>query len=302
MIDLTPLEVRQKKGDFHRSFRGYDAELVNDFLDLVADRMEELVKQNMDLQDAVGDLREELGEYRKKEQSLSDALMTAQQLRDDARSHAEKEGELLVREARLAAESARQEASKSLAREEETLRQVRARRGQLVESFRRMLERELNELEVIEETLELEADKAEARTAAGAAEPPAAEPEPEAEREAEPESEHEAVHEAEHEDLFETDTLAGPEPEPAAPEIERASPEMEAPSPEIGGGDDLLDIESFETEERPRAAPRRSPEPPAAPGGEPKRAQKGGKVGRQEAPADDDEDLQEDWLKSLVEE
>lgn len=290
MIDLTPLEVRQKKGDFRRSFRGYDAELVNDFLDLVADRMEELVKQNMDLQDAAGDLREELGEYRKKEQSLSDALMTAQQLRDDARSHAEKEGELLVREARLAAESARQEASKSLAREEETLRQVRARRGQLVESFRRMLERELNELEVIEQTLELEADKAEARAAAGAAEPPPAEAEPEAE------------HEAEHDDLFETDTLAGPEPEPVAPEIERASPEMETPSAEVGGGDDLLDIESFETQERPRAAPRQSPEGPAAPGGEPKRAQKGGKAGRQEAPADDDDDLQEDWLKSLVEE
>jgi DivIVA domain-containing protein len=40
MIDLTPLEVRQKKGDFRRAVRGYDPELVNDFLDLVADRRE----------------------------------------------------------------------------------------------------------------------------------------------------------------------------------------------------------------------------------------------------------------------
>lgn len=181
MIDLTPLEVRQKKGDFRRSFRGYDVELVNDFLDLVADRMEELVKRNMELADNAASLEEELEEYRSKERALSDALMTAQKLREDARAHADKEGELLIREARLAADSARQEASKALAREEETLRQVRARRGQLVQSFRRLLERELGELAVIEETLQLE------RPAAGKKGParPKASPEPQGEKSSE---------------------------------------------------------------------------------------------------------------------
>jgi cell division initiation protein len=155
MIDLTPLEVRQKKGDFRRTVRGYDPELVNDFLDLVADRMEELVKENMLLRDSVGSTKEELTEYRRKEQALSDALMSAQKLREDARSHAEREGDLLLREARLAAEAIRQEATRQLAREEEALRQVRARRHQLVASFRQLLEREMRELEVIQETLEL---------------------------------------------------------------------------------------------------------------------------------------------------
>ena len=156
MIDLTPLEVRQKKGDFRRAFRGYDAELVNDFLDLVADRMEELVKENMGLRDSVSKLDSEVVAYRDKERALSDALMSAQRLREDARSHAEKEGELMIREARLAAETAREEAIRALAREEEALRQARARRARLVESFRRLLERELGELTVIEEALELE--------------------------------------------------------------------------------------------------------------------------------------------------
>lgn len=155
MIDLTPLEVRQKKGDFRRVFRGYDAELVNDFLDLAADRMEELVKENMALSDAVEAMEEELQDFRDKEMALSDALMAAQKLREDARAHAEKESELMIREAKLQAEDARQEAARSLSREEETLRQVRARRAQLVESFRRLLERELSELSIIEESLEL---------------------------------------------------------------------------------------------------------------------------------------------------
>jgi cell division initiation protein len=155
MIDLTPLEVRQKKGDFRRALRGYDPELVNDFLDLAADRMEELVKENMLLRERAEVLGTEVSAYREKEQALSDALMTAQKLREDARAHAEKEGELVLREAVLAAQSAREEAARQIVREEETLRQVRARRSQMVESFRRLLERELSQLAVIEESLEL---------------------------------------------------------------------------------------------------------------------------------------------------
>ncbi len=159
MIDLTPLEVRQKKDDFRRSFRGYDVELVNDFLDLVADRMEELVGQNLKLTDRAEALDRELTEYRQKERALSEALMTAQRLQEQSRAHAEREGEILIQEARLEAESLRQDAERAMAREEETLRRVRARRAQLVASFRHMLERELSELEIIEETLELKGDE-----------------------------------------------------------------------------------------------------------------------------------------------
>lgn len=176
MIDLTPLEVRQKKGDFRRGFRGYDVELVNDFLDLTADRMEELARENMALSERVETLESEVREFREKERSLSEALMTAQRLREDARSLAEKEGELLIREARSAAESARDEAVRMLAREEQALRQVRARRSELVASFRRLLERELSELAVIEETLEL---SAEAEEEPAAASPPATPPDEE---------------------------------------------------------------------------------------------------------------------------
>ena len=214
MIDLTPLEVRQKKGDFRRAMRGYDSELVDDFLDLVADRMEELVKENMTLRDSVGGLERELARFREKERALSEALMTAQKLREEARSHAEKEGELMVREARLAAEAARDEATRQLAREEETLRQVRARRSQLVDSFRRLLERELTELAVIEESLEL-----------GAA------PEPR-------------------------------QPGPSSGSAESVAPADGAPQPQAPEGSD----------------------------------------GADEAPGDSQEEAQEDWLSSLVEE
>lgn len=47
MIHLTPLDVRKKQGDFRKILRGYDPEEVDTFLDLVAERMEVLVKQKV---------------------------------------------------------------------------------------------------------------------------------------------------------------------------------------------------------------------------------------------------------------
>jgi cell division initiation protein len=202
MIDLTPLEVRNKKGDFRRGIRGYEADLVDDFLDLVADRLEGLVKENMDLSDTVRTLEMELREFREKEEALSDALMAAQKLREDARRHAEKEGELLIREARLQAEDARQDVARSLAHEEETLRQVRARRAQLVASFRRLLQKEITELDVIEEELESgsPAPQRAARPGSGPDAAPAGPSAPEPGPEAEEERVAEATGEAEVED------------------------------------------------------------------------------------------------------
>lgn len=156
MIDLTPLEVRQKKRDFPRSFRGYNPALVDDFIDLVADRLEELVKDNMALHDRLDGVDEELSAFREKEKALVDALMAAERMRDEAREMAEKEARLLFKEAELEAEQHRTAAAQALSREESAILKVKARRAQLVREFRVFLQRELRELSIIEETLELD--------------------------------------------------------------------------------------------------------------------------------------------------
>jgi cell division initiation protein len=155
MTHLTPLEVRSKKGGFRRALGGYETDLVDDYVDLLADRLEQLVRQNIELSEAARVLREEVEEYRGRREALAEAVMSARLLRDDVRGQAERESGLLVREARLQAEDTRQEVARSLAHEEETLRQVRARRAEEMGAFRRLLHRELTELNVIEEALKL---------------------------------------------------------------------------------------------------------------------------------------------------
>jgi cell division initiation protein len=155
MIDLTPLEVRKKKGDFVRVMRGYDAAQVDDFLDLVAERLDVVVRENVRMMERLTRLESQVADFRERERALTDALVTAQEVREEVRRQAEKDSELVLREAEADAERIRLEAMRSREWEEESLRRLRARRSLLVESYRRFLERELAELAVVEETLEL---------------------------------------------------------------------------------------------------------------------------------------------------
>src|SRR5512146_93676 len=155
MIDLTPLEVRKKKGDFRRTLRGYDAELVDDFLDMVADRLDELVRENLSFNEKVARLEERVTDYREREKALTEALVSAQEFREERLNQASREADLRLREAEAEADRIRESALREREREEAALRRVRARRIQLAESFRAFLEREMHQLEVESAALEL---------------------------------------------------------------------------------------------------------------------------------------------------
>ncbi|UCC83849.1 MAG: DivIVA domain-containing protein [Gemmatimonadota bacterium] len=153
MIDLTPLDVRKKKGDFRRAVRGYDTELVDDFLDMVAERLEELVKQNVALSERAEHLQEQVASYREREKALNEALVTAQQLRSEAQAQADREAELIRREAQSQAERIVEEGQRSYREIARDIEALHTRRRQFVRAFGTLLERYLSELEVEEARL-----------------------------------------------------------------------------------------------------------------------------------------------------
>jgi cell division initiation protein len=149
MIDLTPIEIRKKKGDFPRSVRGYNVTEVDLFLDLVADRLEEVVRSSREVEARINQLEEQLDIYRKRERALTDALVSAETLREESRRQSERESEILRQRAEADAEKIRAAALLAVEKEQEILRRIRARRVQALNSFRLFLERELAELSVI---------------------------------------------------------------------------------------------------------------------------------------------------------
>lgn len=153
MIDLTPLDVRKKKGDFARSIRGYDPGVVDGFLDLVAERMEELVRENVALKERTASLADTVGGFRDREQAMNEALVSAQQLREELRAQAARDSELLLREAKSEAAQIRAEAGREAAAAVEARRRVEGQRLRFLRNFRTFVERQLTEIEMEEERL-----------------------------------------------------------------------------------------------------------------------------------------------------
>jgi len=167
MIDLTPLDVRNKRGDFRKGLRGYESVEVDTFLEIVAERLEALVRENLQIKERSHALERQVKLQVEREEAVRDALVTAQELRTEIREQARREADKLV-------EDARTEARRLVAEAEAEVR-IRARgaerkaddiarslaeleRGRLrfLRSFRQLLEREMDLVEVEEARMPLE--------------------------------------------------------------------------------------------------------------------------------------------------
>lgn len=156
MIDLTPLDVRKKKQDFKRSVRGYDAVQVDSFLELVADRLEQLVREHGSLTDRVANMQRQLDTYQDREKALNEALLAAQELREEARSQSERDAQVRLREAETHAEAILLDADQAIRHSQRRLEDLRARRRHFLKSLRSVMERFEDYLELEETRLESE--------------------------------------------------------------------------------------------------------------------------------------------------
>lgn len=145
---LTPLDIR--RFDFGSALRGYDKARVDEFRDQVAAEVEYLLKQCQDLEGKAKGFHEQLKAFRERDKALNEALISAQQLRGDIREQADREAQLVIREARAEGdkivEQARAEV-RNIQNEMETL--VRTRRAFLVQ-LRMTMQRQLAEIDAAE--------------------------------------------------------------------------------------------------------------------------------------------------------
>ncbi|MCK5446980.1 MAG: DivIVA domain-containing protein [Gemmatimonadetes bacterium] len=153
-MDLTPLDVRKKKDDLRRTVRGYDPAQVDAFLDLVADRFEEAVQDEVRLKEQVTLLRERLGGFEERDRALNEALIAAQELREEARLQAEKQAGLRIQEADQQAEKLVGDARRSAEDSERALADLNARRASFLRGMRSLLDRFLAEVSYEEARLE----------------------------------------------------------------------------------------------------------------------------------------------------
>jgi len=154
MIDetfhLTPLDARRY--EFGKAIRGYDPERVNQFRDQVAEELERLARVNQELEAKAKGFHEQLRAFRERDKAINEALVSAQQLRNEIREQAEKEGGLIIREARAEAERLLEEARSEVRRVEDQWKALDRGRRAFLAQLRLMIERQLSEVMVAEQT------------------------------------------------------------------------------------------------------------------------------------------------------
>jgi len=146
-MELTPLDVRKKKDDFKRAVRGYEPAQVEAFLEMCAERLDQLVQREKRLEVEVAGMRERLAAFLERERALNEALVSAQELREEARSQAERSAELKLREAEQEAAAIRQRAESATEASRQALEDLKVRRAGFLRSMRWSLERFLGEIE-----------------------------------------------------------------------------------------------------------------------------------------------------------
>lgn len=145
---LTAVDAR--RFDFGTALRGYDRERVEQFREQVAEELERLARVNQELDAKARNFHEQLRAFRDRDKALNDALVSAQQLRGDIRQQAEREAQLILREARAEADGALEQIRSEVRRAEEELQQLWRQRRIFIAQLRSLVEKQLTEVEVLE--------------------------------------------------------------------------------------------------------------------------------------------------------
>lgn len=142
---LSPLDVR--RWDFGaKAFRGYDEKKVEDFRAQVADELERLTRVSQDLEQKARGFHEQLRAFRERDKALNDALVSAQQLRSEIREQAEREAQLILREARAEGDRMVDQARAEVRRLEADIAALEKSRVTYIGQLRALVERQLAEL------------------------------------------------------------------------------------------------------------------------------------------------------------
>ncbi len=105
---LTPMDIHNK--EFPVKMRGYDQDEVNDYLDQIIKDYEMLLKQKKEVEKRLSFAEEKLANYDQMHDSLNKSIIVAQDAADRLKKNAEKEAEMITKEANNEAVNLKHEA------------------------------------------------------------------------------------------------------------------------------------------------------------------------------------------------
>lgn len=149
-MKITPLEIQQMQ--FKLNFRGYARDEVDQFLDDLAKTLEVLNRENAELRDRLSVTQQQLADLKKAEATLSNTLVSAQTIGEELKQAAQRDAELIIKEAELKASEVVRESRAELVSVQRDLSELRKQRLLMIERLR-------STLRTFERTLDIEQEE-----------------------------------------------------------------------------------------------------------------------------------------------
>ncbi|MCG8531570.1 MAG: DivIVA domain-containing protein [Desulfovibrionales bacterium] len=156
-MGVTPLVIRQK--EFTTRFRGFDVQEVDSFLEEIAKEVETLEQALERLSEEKHRLDLENKGYRKREDSMKNAMIQSQKVLDQMKENARKSSQAIIANAEVEAEKILNQAHKRLSQLHGDIMELKRQRIQLemqissvLESHAKMLEMTKEENQAADET------------------------------------------------------------------------------------------------------------------------------------------------------
>jgi len=155
---ITPIEIQQHQ--FKTRLFGYDTAAVDHFLEMLADELERLHKQNNELKESLARTRTSLEQMRDREKALQETLMTAQQVTVELKENARKEAEIMIAEAHLEGEQVIRDANSRRVQLVSEIQELRRQKVSFESGLRSMIDGHLKLLDM--DILQIEEDQRQA--------------------------------------------------------------------------------------------------------------------------------------------
>jgi cell division initiation protein len=146
-MKLTPLDIHHK--EFGRAIRGYNEAEVDEFLDKVADELERLFKENIDLSERIEAAEERLRGFQDMERTLHNTMISAQKSAEDIVAGAHRESEVVLRDAEVKAKEIIHTALQQKQKSQSDLVRIKQAEEQFRTTFKTLLEKHLGAIAAV---------------------------------------------------------------------------------------------------------------------------------------------------------
>lgn len=159
-MKLTPLDILQQR--FKVTWRGFDRQEVETFLELVSEDVGSLLQECSNLKAELERCEAQLVDFRQNERAIQQTIMSTQKVSEDLKRNAQREAELIISEAKVAAgrimNDTRAEAEKTVSESRNQIAQLtkeindlKNKKVQFEMTFKSLLESQLQFLQHQEE-------------------------------------------------------------------------------------------------------------------------------------------------------